>query len=151
NQHVVFPMELADLREVIEGPAALPDVQLTFEGNLVGDLLFEAQGQAGTLPLLEFTLDQLFQRREGQRLTLRAYQQIGGVKGALVRQAESTYAALSSEEHRKLARALFLRLINPGVSEQDTRRRRVAFAELVLPDPRQTTILREVADAFVAA
>jgi serine/threonine protein kinase len=151
NQHVVFPMELEDLREVIEGPAALPDVQLTFEGNLVGDLLFEAQGQAGALPLLEFTLDQLFQRREGQRLTLRAYQQIGGVKGALARQAESTYATLPSEEHRRLARALFLRLINPGVSEQDTRRRRAVLTELVLTDSRQTAMLREVTDAFVSA
>ena len=48
----VFPMELDDLRATIEQPAALPDVQLTFEGNLVGDLLFEMQGQVGALPLL---------------------------------------------------------------------------------------------------
>src|SRR5205085_10151695 len=48
----VLPMDLHDLRAVIEEPAAQPDVQLTFEANLVGDLLFEAQGQAGALPLL---------------------------------------------------------------------------------------------------
>ena len=56
-------MELHDLRAVIKQPAALPDVQVTFEGNLVGDLLFEVQGQMGALPLLQFTLDQLYQRR----------------------------------------------------------------------------------------
>ncbi len=99
---------------VIEQPARLADVQLTFEGDLVGDLLFEMQGQTEALPLLEFTLDQLFQRRCGHQLTLEAYHEIGGVKGALVRQAESTYAALPSEEHRRLARTLFLRLIEPG-------------------------------------
>ena len=66
---------------VIEQPAQLPDVQLTFEGDLVGDLLFEMQGQLEALPLLEFTLDQLFQRRCGHQLTLEAYQEIGGVKG----------------------------------------------------------------------
>ena len=98
---------------MIEQPAALPDVQLTFEGNLVGDLLFEVQGQVGALPLLQFTLDQLFQRRSGRQLTLSAYREIGGVKGALTKQAEETYATLPSDEHRKLARALFVRLIDP--------------------------------------
>jgi hypothetical protein len=58
---------------------------------------------------------------------------------------------LPSEEHHRLARVLFLRLIDPGVTEQDTTRRRAAISELSLPDPKQTTILREVADAFIAA
>jgi TIR domain len=147
----ILPMDISALRAVIEEPAALPDVQLTFEGNLVGDLLFEAQGQVGALPLLEFTLDQLFQHRDGQTLTMAAYQQIGGVKGALTKHAEATYATLPSEEHQRLARALFLRLIEPGVSEQDTTRRRASLAELSLADVKQTVILQEVAAAFVTA
>lgn len=147
----VLPMELEDLRTIIEQPAALQDVQLTFEGNLVGDLLFEAQGQPGALPLLEFTLDQLFQQRDGHWLTFEAYQKIGGVKGALAKHAESTYASLPSDEHRKLARALFLRLIDPGETAQDTTRRRAALTEFSLPDPKQTTMICAVADAFVAA
>src|SRR6266487_3399896 len=147
----VLPMNPHELRAVIEQPAVLPDVQLLFEGNLVGDLLFEAQGQAGALPLLEFTLDQLFHLRDGHWLTRKAYQQIGGVKGALAKHAESTYALLPSEEHRRLARALFLRLIDPGVTEQDTTRRRVSLTELSLPDAEQTKIMREVAGTFIAA
>src|SRR6266536_5875390 len=147
----VLPMNPHELRAVIEQPAILPDVQLLFEGNLVGDLLFEAQGQAGALPLLEFTLDQLFHLREGHWLTRKAYQQIGGVKGALAKHAESTYTSLPSEEHRRLARALFLRLIDPGVTEQDTTRRRVSLTELSLPDSEQTKIMHEVADTFIAA
>ena len=147
----VFPMEVQDLRSVIKGPAALPDVQLSFEGSLVGDLLFEVQGQVGALPLLQFTLEQLFQRRNGRQLTLSAYREIGGVKGALTRQAEETYAALPSEEHRKLARALFVRLIDPGVTEQDTTRRRAALSEFSLTETSQTRLLQEVADAFIAA
>jgi hypothetical protein len=144
-------MNPQELRAVIEQPAVLPDVQLLFEGNLVGDLLFETQGQAGALPLLEFTLDQLFHLREGHWLTLKAYQQIGGVKGALAKHAESTYASLPSEEHRRLAHALFLRLIDSGITEQDTTRRRVSLTELVLPDSEQTKIMHEVTDTFVAA
>ena len=136
---------------VIEQPARLADVQLTFEGDLVGDLLFEMQGQAEALPLLEFTLDQLFGRRRDHQLTLEAYQEIGGVKGALVRQAESTYASLPSEEHRRLARTLFLRLIEPGATEQDTTRRRAARSELLLADPKETVLLEEVSEAFIRA
>jgi Novel STAND NTPase 1 len=117
----------------------------------VGDLLFEMRGQAEALPLLEFTLEQLFERRCGHQLTLEAYQEIGGVKGALVRQAESTYMSLPSEEHRRMARVMFLRLIEPGATEQDTTRRRAARSELLLADPKETVLLEEVSEAFIRA
>jgi transcriptional regulator with XRE-family HTH domain len=147
----VLPMDLKGLWEVIEKPAELPDVQLTFEGDLESDLLFEVHEQVGALPLLQFTLDQLFQRRSGHQLTLQAYQEIGGVKGAVAKQAETTYSALPSEEHRKLARALFLRLIDPGVTEQDTTRRRITLSELVLTNLKDTVIMEEVTRAFISA
>src|SRR5439155_50410 len=82
----------------------------------------------GALPLLEFTLDQLFQQRNDHQLSLSAYQKIGGVKGALAKQAEATYASLPSDEHRRLARVLFLRLIDVGTTEQDTTRPRARLA-----------------------
>src|SRR5437867_5548175 len=153
EQHLcgVPPMNVQELRMVIEQPARLADVQLTFEGELVGDLLFEMQGQAEALPLLQFTLDQLFQRRSGHQITHEANHEIGGVKGALVRQAESTYAALLSEEHRRLARVLFLRLLEPGASEQDTTRRSAAHSELLLADPKATALLEQVSEAFIRA
>ncbi|HEX6555500.1 MAG TPA: TIR domain-containing protein [Ktedonobacteraceae bacterium] len=151
HHRLVLPMDIKDLRSVIEGPAKLPDVRLNFEGDLLGDLLFEVQGQVGALPLLQFTLDQLFQRRSGHLLTLKAYQELGGVKGSVSKKAEETYAALETDEHRKLARALFMRLIDPGATEQDTTRRRAALAELLLTDPKQTQWLQDTADAFVKA
>jgi predicted outer membrane repeat protein len=151
HHQLVLPMSIDDLREVIEKPAMLPDVQLIFEGDLVGNLLFEGYGQMGTLPLLQFTLDQLFQRRSGHQLTLWAYREIGGVKGALARYAEASYVSLPSEEHRRLARVLFLRLIDPGTTEQDTTRRRAALSELLLPDPKETIIMGEVVTTFTTA
>ena len=151
HQVALLSMERNNLRRVIEQPAALPDVQLAFEGDLLQNLLSEVEGQAGALPLLQFTLDQLYQYRHGRQLTLEAYQEIGGVKGALSQHAERTYAALPSEEHRKLARTLFLRLIDPGMTEQDTTRRRAALSEFALPDPTQTRLMRETMDAFIAA
>lgn len=151
HQKSVLPMEVSDLRAVIKRPAALSDVQLSFEGTLVGDLLFDVEGQPGALPLLQFTLEQLFERRSGHQLTLSAYHELGGVKGAVAKRAESTYMALPSQEHLTLARALFLRLIDPGLTEQDTTRRRAALSELSLPDPAQTNLLRETTNAFITA
>jgi transcriptional regulator with XRE-family HTH domain/energy-coupling factor transporter ATP-binding protein EcfA2 len=151
HQRVVLPLDVGELRAVIEQPAALPDVQLTFEGNLVGDLLFEAYGQPGALPLLEFTLTQLCERRYGRTLTLQAYQEMGGMRGALARYAEEKYTSLPSAEHHRLARVLFLRLIEPGVTEQETTRRRALLSELLLPDSREMTILQEVIQTFTAA
>ena len=147
----VLPMDIDDLRSVIEKPAALPDVRLTFDEGLVGDLLFEVRGEPAPLPLLQFTLDQLFERRDGRHLTRSAYQEIGGVKGALAKHAEATYDALPTDEYRRLTRALFLRLIEPGVTEQDTTRRRAALNELTLPDAEQTRAIQQCANRFVNA
>lgn len=147
----MLPMSLADLRAAIEKPASLADVQLMFEQDLVGDLLYEVRGQAGALPLLEFTLDQLFERREGRLITVAAYHELGGVQGALARQAEAVYDGLPSKQHQRLARALFLRLIDAGEVEQATTRRRATPAELLLPDAEQTSAMRAVVDAFINA
>ena len=152
DHHVsVLPMEREDLRRVIEEPANLPDVQLTFESGLVDELLFDMQGQSGALPLLEFTLDQLFQRRNGHQLTLQAYHEMGGVKGALSQHAEATYQALPSEEHRQMAREVFLRLVSPGATEQDTTRRRAAHSEFERADPVQTQRMQQTLETFIRA
>jgi hypothetical protein len=147
----VLPMKREDLRRIIEEPAQLPDVQLTFEGDLVGDLLFDVRDQDASLPLLQFTLEQLFLRRKGRQLTLQAYRDIGGVKGALVKHAEETYVNLPSEEHQKLAQTLFGRLINVGATPQDATRRRTLLSEFEQPDPRLTELLRETREAFITA
>jgi parallel beta-helix repeat protein len=151
NHSFVLPMNLKQLKEVIERPAELPDVHLSFEGDLVSDLLFEVQEQVGALPLLQFTLDQLFARRCGHQLTLKAYQDIGGVKGAVAKHAETTYAKLPSEELRQLARVLFLRLLDPGATVQDTTRRRITRSELVLSNVKESVMMEEVLRAFTTA
>jgi predicted outer membrane repeat protein len=152
NHHIsMLPLERDDLRRVIEQPANLPEVQLTFESGLVDQLLFDMQVQSGALPLLEFTLDQLFRRRSGYQLTLSAYREMGGVKGALAQHAEETYQALPSDEHRQAARDIFLRLIEPGTTEQDTTRHRAARSEFERADPVQAQKMRETLEAFIGA
>ncbi|MCK6579570.1 MAG: TIR domain-containing protein [Anaerolineae bacterium] len=149
HSRAVLPMSLAELYDVVLKPAVA--VGLSFDSGLVGELIFDVRDQAGALPLLQFTLDQLYEQRDGSRLTNQAYEALGRVKGALAGHAEATYTALPDDDHRRLARALFLRLIEPGATEQDTTRRRAALDELRLTDPEATRRLRAVADAFVSA
>jgi len=151
NRCAVLPMEIEDLRAIIERPALLPDVRLVFERDLVGDLLYEIRNQAGTLPLLEFTLRQLFEHRRGHYLTRHAYQEIGGVRGALAKHAEQTYTGLPSDEHRRLAYVLFTRLLQAGEAGQEPLRRRAERAEFILEHAEQTQILSQTIDAFLAA
>jgi WD40 repeat protein len=151
HTRTVMPMSLADLYDAILRPTQLADVQLEFDEGLVSELVFAVRDEAGALPLMQFALDQLFQRREGRRLTWAAYNTIGGVRGALAKHAEETYSRLPSDDHRRLARALFLRLIEPGATELDTTRRRASQTELVLADLEATARLAETKTAFVDA
>ena len=60
------PMEREELREVIIKPAMMADLEI--ESDLVGDLLSEMRKQPEALPLLQFTLEELFYRREGRSM-----------------------------------------------------------------------------------
>ena len=89
--------------------------------------------QPGALPLLQYALTELFERREGRLLTRQAYQSIGGVMGALGRRAEEVYAMLDPAR-QDAARQLFLRLVTLGEGVEDTRRR-VLRTELISLTP----------------
>lgn len=152
QQHeTVFPLSVSELLAVIEQPAALDDVQITFEDSLVRDMLLEMQGQHNALPLLQFTLDQLFQRRAKRLLTHHTYEEIGGIRGALSLKAEQIYESLPSKAHRDLARALFLRLIDLGGTEQETTRLSIALNTFTFAYAVQTQMMREVITAFTEA
>ncbi|MBV9617214.1 MAG: TIR domain-containing protein, partial [Ktedonobacteraceae bacterium] len=145
------PMTVENLRAVIERPAFLDDVQVRFEENLVGDLLLDIHGQEENLPLLQFTLEKLFEARHDDLLTLEAYEALGRVQGALSKHAEEVYESLPSEQHHLLAEALFTRLINPGGLEQDATRRRVLRSEFTFADHTQHRQMQETIQTFIDA
>jgi WD40 repeat protein len=120
NQLLLGPMGESALREAIARPAQM--VGAFFEKGLVARLLDDMRGQPAALPLLGFTLDQLWRRRRGAWLTHAAYDEIGGVAGALNQRAEAIYDRLNTSQQR-LARNLFLRLVALGEGAGDTRRR----------------------------
>jgi hypothetical protein len=78
------PMIRGELERTVVEPAR--KVGLKFEPGLVERILLEDVGDApGNLPLLEFALTELWNRRRGGMLTHQAYEDIGRVQGAIAR------------------------------------------------------------------
>jgi WD40 repeat protein len=127
HQRLVGPMTEDELHRAIERPAHL--VGCEFEPGLVERLLHDVEGQAGALPLLQYALLELWQRRDGRRLTVAAYRAIGGLQGALENRADEVLHSFTEPE-RDLCRRIFLRLTQPGEGTEDTKRR-ASFQELV--------------------
>jgi WD40 repeat protein/uncharacterized caspase-like protein len=110
----------ADYRQAIIKPAQ--QVGLQVESGLVEVLLQDLDRSSGDLPLLQFVLQQLWSKRENGQLTLKAYQELEGVKGALERQAQAVYDSLDAAS-QDCARWIFLNLTQLGEGTEDTRRR----------------------------
>src|SRR5262249_8415409 len=107
---VVLPMSGDELERAIVRPAARIGVKL--EQDLLAAIIQDVTEQPGALPLLQYALTELFERRDGLVMTLRAYKESGGVPGALSRRAEGIYSRLSGVE-QETTRQLFLRLVTP--------------------------------------
>ena len=78
----ITPMTTQELERAIARPAEQQGVAL--EPALVAELVREVTDRSGALPLLQYTLTELFDARRGERIDFGAYTQIGGVSGALV-------------------------------------------------------------------
>jgi hypothetical protein len=69
-------------------------------------LLRDVRNQDGALPLLQHALLELWHKRQGRRLTVQAYHEIGKLEGALQRRADATLEGLLEPE-RELCRRTF--------------------------------------------
>ncbi len=107
----VTPLNAAELRAVIEKPAAIAG--LKFETGVVDALVQDVLGEPAALPLLQFTLLKLWKNRARNRITWESYKQLGGGRLALARSADQLYANLIPEE-QVTARRILLRLVRPG-------------------------------------
>ena len=108
-------------------------------------LVREVTDRPGALPLLQYTLTELFDSRRGDRVDFATYEMIGGVSGALVKRAEGLLASLGDAAH-EVARQVFLRLVTFNDGGEDTRRR-VLRSELEDLDV-DRLVLRSVLDTF---
>jgi serine/threonine protein kinase/WD40 repeat protein/class 3 adenylate cyclase len=97
-------------------------VGLSVDPALAELILAEVVDQPGALPLLQYTLTELFDARTGSRLTTDLFTVVGGVRGSLSRRAEVIFGSLDPAA-RTACEQIFLRLVSVEEDAEDTRRR----------------------------
>ncbi|MCX5045511.1 hypothetical protein OG921_20300 [Aldersonia sp. NBC_00410] len=119
NQMLLGPPTAAELTAAIVEPAK--KMGLTVGDGLVelmlADLGVRSTGTrgvipAGTFPLLAHALRSTWQARDGNVLSVGAYEQAGGVRGAIATSAERQWESFGPQE-RDIARTVLLELVIP--------------------------------------
>ncbi|MBN1564708.1 MAG: protein kinase, partial [Anaerolineae bacterium] len=141
---LVLPLTESELERAITAPATNAGVML--EPNLVAAMLADVYAEPGALPLLQYALTEVFERRQGRLMTLQGYEDINRISGALARRADRVYEGLTDEQ-KATARQMFLRLVTLGEEGTDEMRRRASRSEL-LSVIHNTKRLEELLDIF---
>ncbi|MCU0664019.1 MAG: formylglycine-generating enzyme family protein, partial [Myxococcota bacterium] len=130
------PLSRERIREVITGPAAVCGKRFESE-ELVEELTASTEKTQGGLPLLQFTLAELWDARGGDDEVIRreTLQAIGGVEGALARHADSVLSAMTAAQ-REASRRVLCALVTPAGT-----RARLLASELGAVDAAQEAAL----------
>lgn len=139
----VMPLAADEFEAAALGPASRLGV--AFERGLLAALIGEVSGQPNALPLFQYTLTELFDRRQDSMLTRSVYAQLGGIRGAVASRAEEIYQHLELEQ-QQAAYQLFLRLVT--VDRDSNTRRVLCASELVTLDV-DTVAMHNAVEAFV--
>ncbi len=155
---LVVPLNATELESAIRSPALRVGVEM--EPGLVTAMVADVKEQPGVLPLVQFALTELFERRTDHRMTRQSYGEIGGVAGVLEQRAEEAFERLRPEE-RDAAQQVFLRLVTLGEGVEDTRRRvlrseleaitfetRPSFSELASTETESSATFAKVIETF---
>ena len=146
------PMTQDELREAIEDPAGAR--VLYFDPpSLVDQLINEVTHTPGALPLLSFTLSELYRmhlenNHNDRTLSQADYAQLGGVSGALRQRADQEYNGLAHRERLTFQR-LMLRMVS--LEGGELARRRVLLSELVYADVQENERVDQVLCQLTAA
>ncbi len=122
----VIPLAGDEMERAIVEPARQLGVE--FGPGLAARIAAQAVGIPSPLPLLQYTLSELFDQRSANLLSTESYEQIGGLTGALSARAEALYAD-ANDDQRTAMRQVFGRLTSAGGAAADLRRR-VPIADL---------------------
>jgi formylglycine-generating enzyme required for sulfatase activity/energy-coupling factor transporter ATP-binding protein EcfA2 len=154
GQMDVGPPGTAELRQIIRMPAHLTG--LVFEkdptGRMLDEVLLEhAVRSPEALPLLEFALTLLYERRDGHRLTFATYDGFGGLDGAIGAHADLTWAAASAAERDSFPAVLRTLVDVTPDSETKATRRRAAWSEAATTPAREAFLDRLVRSRLLVA
>ena len=120
NLITVLPLNTEQLQRAITEPAKKANLEL--EAGLVEQMLKDGGNQSGSLPLVQDTLTELWQKRVDNSLKLSVYVKLGGISGTLNKRATAFYNGLSDSE-KETVKYIFLALTQLGEGTEDTRRR----------------------------
>jgi len=109
--YILSPMTKTEYRQVIEKPAQQAGVFL--ETGLATRIIDDLSEAPGNLPLLAFTLTLLWEQQENWTLSHAAYENIGGVAGALTKHAEDVFDDLSQPQKEQVQR-IFMQMVHFG-------------------------------------
>jgi hypothetical protein len=98
------PMSYEELRAAVERPAGM--VNLQFESGIIDDIVKKVLGQPAALPLLQFTLLLLWEKRDRNRITWQVYRKIGDPLNALKTSADDFYWGLAPQTRDETKRIL---------------------------------------------
>lgn len=158
NQAIFMPPLLGgDLEKAITKPAELQGYRL--QAGLLGTIL---EGKV-SLPLLQFALTELWEKRDCQKqqLTLEQYEVMEGAIGSLNRHAHKVYSykdfwedaptEARTESEQEWIKWIFLKLVRTGGEEKDTRQRQPRSKLLCIAGENleEQAALNEVIDELV--
>jgi WD40 repeat protein len=105
------PPSAAGLRRALVEPAARRGYRFE-DDTLVDEMLATVEGIRGALPLLSFAMARLWEKRDARSrlLTRSAYEELGGVIGALARHGEATLGRIGGDRHG-MVREMFRNLV----------------------------------------
>ncbi|MDK2123370.1 nSTAND1 domain-containing NTPase [Parachitinimonas caeni] len=134
------PPSAAEIAQIIRLPAAAARLSFDVEGSSqtrLDDVLCEgAAHNPDLLPLLQYTLQELYQQRSPSgQLTFAAYHALGGIEGAVGSRAEQLMATLTPAQRGALPRVLSL-LIRISADDDSVSSRRAAWQSLQSEDER---------------
>lgn len=146
NDVIISPMTHEQLHDAIVRPAELSGG--AFDPGLAEELTTQTPGRPGALPLLEYTLLELWKSKTPDgTMTWQAFHDLGGVEGGLARRADDILKRYDASQQAAL-RAVLLRLVQPGEGVADTRRR--VWLDDLVPAGSSTvalqTLLKPLAD-----
>lgn len=95
----VTPPSLNELSQIIKRPAVAANIAWELDENtnsrLDDIILSDASRAPNCLPLLQYTLQELYLQRANNKLCVKTYNELGGIEGAIGHKAEQLYESLS--------------------------------------------------------
>jgi tetratricopeptide (TPR) repeat protein len=150
GQYDLMPPTATEIGQMVRLPTLA--AALRFEENhstneRLDDMLRDAAAASPELlPLLQFTLQELYDRKSDDGvLTLEAYHELGGVEGSLARRAEKVFEGLPADVQSALPKALNALVHIRHDGQETVGRRRASVDDFDTPEAKQ------LLDAFVNA